>query len=60
MIRFMRKAEEIACFGSCRTKLTCKCQQSTARLCLVHGKYGSLCLSCLSHLVASTVEGVTA
>ena len=56
----MRKAEEIACFGSCRTKLTCKCQQSTARLCLVHGKYGSLCLSCLSHLVASTVEGVTA
>ena len=59
MIRFMRKVEAVPCFGQCGTDLTCKCQK-VHRLCLVHGKYGSLCLPCFSHLVASTVEGVPA
>ncbi len=48
------KRVEVGCFGQCGTDLVCRCKKAN-RLCMVHGKYGSLCMGCLSHLVASTI-----
>lgn len=49
----------VDCFGDCGVSLPCRCKQAN-RLCLVHGKYGSLCAGCFSNLVADVVmkEGV--
>lgn len=51
---FGTKKPEVPCFGSCGALLVCKCDR-VYQLCAVHGRYGSLCTSCLSYLVASTI-----
>ncbi len=53
-LREMMQGTEVACFGQCGAKLRCKCKRAN-KLCLVHGKYGSLCMGCFGNLVSDTV-----
>ena len=54
---------KVECFGQCGAELECRCRGATTRhrigqqhrACLVHGKYGSLCMSCLGELVVGTL-----
>ena len=51
-LREMIMGEAVDCFGSCGVQLRCRCKKAN-RLCLVHGKYGSLCMGCFSQLMMS-------